>query len=84
MIVAVVPTKILQRWDRIAMLQLTQAAARLSDENDELSERLYRAEETAEFWREQAMDMQLQLCEATDTRPGITRSGALVTVEVTQ
>lgn len=89
---AVVPTWILRRWDRIAAAQLCEAASRQAEEMDrlrsdirhadELLDRtraeLQRADECAEFWREQALDMQLQLCEREGRESGITQTCKLV------
>jgi len=81
MIRAIVPTRILRRWDQIAIAQLAQAAVRMSDELAELRETLYRTEDAAQFWSEQAMGMQLAMCEEQGGSPGITKSGQLVVVK---
>ncbi|MEJ1966479.1 MAG: hypothetical protein WDO56_35055 [Gammaproteobacteria bacterium] len=79
-LVAVVPTRILLRWDAIAAVQLCEAASRLAEEMDRLRGDLHAADDSAEFWREQVLDMQLQLCERTGGEPGITQACELVVV----
>lgn len=89
---AVVPTRILLRWDAIAAAQLCEAASLQAAEMDRLRSDirfadqqldkawadLRRADDSAEFWREQALDMQLQLCERTGGELGITQACELV------
>lgn len=69
-----------RRLDVLALEQLRVEAARLYVENEALREEAARANEAADWWREQALDMQLQACEASDVAPGITQSGLLVVV----
>lgn len=76
----VVSPAVLARWNRYALEQLAEQAARLAVENEELRAQLAQAEASAEFWHEQATDMQLQLCEEHNAAPGITASGRLVIV----
>ena len=71
---------ILRRWDGIAHEQLCAEAARLAEENERLREQLAWAEEAAESWRDDALRMMEEACAASGKRPGITISGALVTV----
>jgi hypothetical protein len=65
---------ILRRWDAVALLQLAEHAARLSDECARAEARAAQAEEWAESWR----DDFLRLCEEQHARAGITQSGRLV------
>lgn len=78
---AIVPAQILRKWDVIAALQLIEAAPRLAEELEETRARLYDAENCADFWAEQAQDMQLQLCEREGGEPGITQACQLVVVQ---
>lgn len=71
---------ILRRWDRIAYAQLCEAAARLADENETLRTELGNAYSDAESWRDDALRLQDELCDATGSAPGITQSGQLVTM----
>lgn len=75
---AVLPAAVRRRWDAIALAQLAERAAQLDAENDELKCRLAHAEQVADDCWQQAMDMQLQLCERTGSEPGITQDGQLV------
>ncbi|WP_423177422.1 MULTISPECIES: hypothetical protein [unclassified Stenotrophomonas] len=70
-----------RRLDRLAFSQLCAEAARLAVENERLREQLWRAEDAAQFWQEDALDLQQALCDATGGRPGITRDGTLVLVQ---
>lgn len=76
--------RILRRWDGIANQQLIEAAARLVDENDRLRTELRWAKDAAESWRDDALRMMEEACAATDSRPGITKGGALVLVPAQQ
>lgn len=51
---AIVPTEILRKWDRIAAVQLCEAAARLVEQNDDLARRAYWAEQSADMWERDA------------------------------
>lgn len=75
------------RFDRQAIEQLRAEVVRLAAENERLAkdnERLMglweQAERWADSWREDALDMQLQLCERTNSAPGLTISGHLTAV----
>lgn len=75
------------RFDRAALAQLRDEVARLAAENERLLgkieqlDRLYQdAEQWAESWRNDALDFQLQLCELTHSKPGLTRAGTLVNI----
>ncbi len=70
-----------RRLDRLAFSQLCAEAARLAVENDRLREQLSLAEDAAQSWQEDAVDLQQALSEATGGRPGITRDGTLVVVQ---
>lgn len=65
---------ILRRWDAIALDQLAEHAARMSDDLDRATARAAQAEEWAEAWRDDFM----RLCEEQHARPGIAQSGRLV------
>jgi len=67
-----------RRFDRDAIGQLRAEVARLAAENDELRERLAYAEDAATSWRDDALDLQLQLCEQHGAQPGIAADGRLV------
>lgn len=67
-----------RRLDRLAFIQLCAEAARLAVENERLREQLWRAEDAAQFWQEDALGLQQALCEATGGRPGLTLDGSLV------
>lgn len=79
---AVLTPAALKRWNAIALTQLAEACARLAAENEDLRCRLARAESNADDCWQQAMDMQMQLCEMSGSQPGLTQSGALVVVSV--
>lgn len=88
--VAIVPRSILRKWDRIALLQLAEAATRMHEELDELrlerdeAERRYAVEQAnADDAWDQLREMQLQLCEEKGMQPGLTKSGHLVLVKPT-
>lgn len=70
-----------RRLDLFALEQLRFEASRLYVENESLRDEALRANEAADFWREQALDMQLALCEKQGSEPGITVDGQLVTVK---
>ncbi len=70
-----------RRLDRLALSQLCAEAAHLAVENERLQEQPWRAEDAAQFWQEDALDLQRTLCESTGGRPGITRDGTLVVVQ---
>lgn len=69
-----------RRLDVIAIDQLRGELARVALENDELRERVCAAEDSADFWSEQATELHLQLCAINATTPGITIDGALVQI----
>lgn len=76
------------RLDREAIDQLRAEVARLAAENERLEAdleqaraQLATAEDWAESWRNDALDFQLQLCEAAGGKPGITQSGQLVVTQ---
>ena len=71
-------TALRRRLDAIALGQLRAEATRLAAENDDLRSRLADAEDDAEFWRREATEQHLQLCEAQVATPGITQDGRLV------
>lgn len=78
---------VLRRLDRMAVSQLCAEIGRLAAENEVLStlvvenaERANLAESAAEWWREDALELQAQLCDATGGRPGLTIEGTLVVI----
>jgi SMC interacting uncharacterized protein involved in chromosome segregation len=80
-----------RRLDSIAIQQLRDEVARLATENDQLREQCQRAEtlaeelrDIAESWRDDALEMQLELCEQSGGSPGITMGGDLVVIKVRQ
>lgn len=72
--------RIESRWDRQAIAQLRAEVTRPGAENDELRGQLYRMEDCAESWREDAMNFPMELCRRSGGEPGITAGGALVIV----
>ena len=70
---------LLSRLDEAAHEQLCEQAARLAEENERLRRELAIAIGDADSWREDALRMMEELCSATNERPGLTLSGALVT-----
>ncbi|MEW5833629.1 MAG: hypothetical protein AB1832_01075 [Pseudomonadota bacterium] len=69
-----------RRFDAEAIEQLRAEVVRLSQENEDLRDRLYWAEQNAESWARDATEMHLQLCELHVGKPGITQDGHLVVV----
>lgn len=67
-----------RRLDSIAIDQLRAEVSRLAAENDQLRDRAERAEQSADWWAQDAKEMHLQLCEAVGGQPGITLAGELV------
>lgn len=51
---AVLTPAVRRRWDLIALEQLAEATARLSEQNEELERRAYWAEQSAEMWQQDA------------------------------
>jgi len=70
-----------RRLDAQALDQLRAVAAAQAEELEALRERCARAEEIAESWRDDALDMQLELCQLRNGHPGITQAGKLVVVQ---
>jgi hypothetical protein len=71
---------IARRLDAFAIEQLRSEVVRLAQENENLRRQLSWAEDSAELWRQDAMDMQLQLCAETNSAPGITITGQLALI----
>lgn len=69
-----------RRLDAIALDQLRAIASAQAQEIDQLRERLWRAEEDANFWNREATELHLEMCELTGGSPGMTITGALVVV----
>lgn len=67
----------LERWelDHLRLLARQQA-----EQIEELERRLSWAEDCAERWRDDALDLQTQLADDTGGAPGLTMSGSLVVV----
>lgn len=68
---AALPAAIRRRWDRLAAVQLAERALQLESENDELRSELSRAEQNAEHWYENAMEL-------AGEQAGLTVDGRLV------
>lgn len=75
---AVLPPRIRRRWDAAAINQIARTARAQTEEIAELRRALAAAEDAAEFWRQQAMELQQQLADATGGGLGITQAGQLV------
>lgn len=71
---AVVPARILRRWDAQALEQLCERAVRLEKENEDLRYLLTDAEHRAEFWSENAREL-------AGEPAGLTVEGRLVRLE---
>lgn len=71
-------TAIARRLDAIAIDQLRAEVVRLAEENEGLRQRLADAEQDADWWRADAIEQNLRLCEAVGGSPGITIDGRLV------
>lgn len=74
-----------RRLDAAALDQLRAEVARLAVENDRLNaenarlcDRANHAEDVAEGWRKEALDLQLDLIQQTGKQPGLTMDGRLV------
>lgn len=65
----------LDRWE---LDHLRDLASRQAEELDELRRRLNYAEECAEHWRENAMQLHNELCDVVGGSPGLTQDGTLV------
>lgn len=69
-----------RRLDAIAIEHLRNEVQSLAMENEELREQLYLAEQSAEAWRDDALNFQIELCDRDGGSPGMTRDGSLVVV----
>lgn len=72
-----------KRLDALALEQLREVAAKLYEELEETKDRLYRAEESADFWQQHAQDLQQSLHDdefATHRCVGLTQSGEMMVV----
>ena len=65
------PRRLLRRWDALAAPQLCERIAQLEAENEELRRQLYWAEDAAEHWQQNAMEL-------AGDHPGLTQSGHIV------
>lgn len=72
--VAVIPARILKRWDTIALEQLAQRALQLEDENTDLARELRWSEESACMWQDIAQ------AEQDGRQVGITQDCQVVTL----
>lgn len=71
---AVVPARILRRWDAAALEQLCERLLEVQAENEELRSELAIADESAEHWRQNAHDL-------AGSPAGLTVEGRLVRLE---
>jgi len=71
---AIVPARILRRWDDIAAAQLCDAASRLVEENERL------AMDAADAWQmlDNERDINRELAELCDAKLGITKDGQML------
>lgn len=69
--------RVARRLEALELQTLRSLCEKQHAEIDRLREHVDRAEEVAEFWREEAIELQQQLCEVTDGRPGLTQGGRL-------
>jgi hypothetical protein len=69
-----------RKLDRWALDHLRLLASQQAEQIEELQRRLAWADDCAERWRDDALDMQQQLADSTGTLPGLTIDGRLVTV----
>lgn len=69
-----------RRLEALELQSLRTLCEKQHEEIARLSEQLALAEQEAEFWREDALGLQAQLCELTKGAPGMTRDGRLVVV----
>jgi hypothetical protein len=66
-----------RKLDRWELEHLRLLAAQQAEYIEELQRRLTWAEDCAERWRDDALDMQAQLADSTGAAPGLTREGRL-------
>lgn len=72
---AVVPRKILRRWDELALQQIVERALELEDRNAELESRCRWAEESADMWQ------QISEREREGHTVGLTQDGQVVIMD---
>lgn len=77
---AIVPAKVLKRWDSIAAAQLFAASTGLVEEIDRLRSDVASADDLADHWHGEAMRLHEELGAATGSGLGLTQDGRLVTV----
>lgn len=70
--------QVARRLEALELQTLRSLCEKQHAEIDRLREHVDRAEEVAEFWREEALELQEQLCEVTNGRLGLTQGGHLV------
>ena len=66
---------------RAEVVRLDSAHTQLAEENARLRTELAMTEDDAEFWRREATEQHLQLCEAHLGQPGITQAGHLLVAQ---
>lgn len=71
---AVVPARILRRWDAQALEQVCQRLLEIEAENEELRRQAAIADESAEFWRQNAHEL-------AGEEAGLTITGRLVRLQ---
>jgi hypothetical protein len=69
-----------RKLDRWELEHLRLLAAQQAEQIEELQRRLAWAEDCAERWRDDALDLQAQLADSVGGVPGLTRDGQLVVV----
>lgn len=69
-----------RRFERWELQHLRLLAAQQAEQIDELQRRLAWAEDCAERWRDDALELQHHLAERTGAQPGLTQCGRLVVV----
>jgi hypothetical protein len=76
-------SRIQRRLERWELEHLRQHAAELAARLEETERRLSYAEDAADSWREEALQMQLEAADAVGGQPGLTMGGSLVIVPST-
>ena len=71
-----------RRFERWELQHLRLLARQHAEQIEELQRRAAWAEDCAERWRDDALDMQEQLADTTGGQPGLTQEGRLVVAEV--
>lgn len=71
-------SRVARRLEALELQTLRALCERQHEEIALLRAQLAAADQAAESWRDDALDLQIQLCELTHARPGITKEGRLV------